>query len=64
MKNRYSHLEEIVQVEYNWRTSMFKKCLPERAFYNNLTANILVSMQTILVKGFVTADYIKSYFKF
>ena len=61
---RYQHLENIVQVQYDWKQNMFKKCLPERAFYNQLTANILLSMQTILVKGFSTADLIKSYFKF
>lgn len=61
---RYSHLEKIIPVEYDWKTNMMKKALPPRAFYNVLTSNIIMSVQLILVKGFETADSIRQYLKF
>lgn len=64
MRKKYSHLENVVQTEYDWASNLMVKSLPDRAFKNPLTSNIIMSMQLILVKGFKTADSIRSYFRF
>ena len=41
-----------------------KRSMPNIAFNNQLTSNILLSMEAILAKGFKTADLIKKYLRF
>jgi hypothetical protein len=62
-KRRYQHLEVNSSHRYDWRNNLMQRALPAKAFANDLTKNVLLSMQAILVKGFETADLIKSYFR-
>lgn len=60
----YKHLNIQQEVNFNWQSSLLQKALPHRAFNNQLTGNIILSAQAILVKGFVTAKAIKTYLSF
>jgi hypothetical protein len=62
-KRDWSHLEKNTKWKYDWKANLFAKALPSRAFSNRLTANVMLTMQAILVQGFSTADSIKSYFR-
>lgn len=63
--NRYTKLHRINSVKaFDWQNNMFRRTLPKRAFHNELTKNILFSMQRILSIGFSSVDNIKKYFKF
>ena len=63
MTVRYRHLFNVKQIDYDWQSNMMRKALPARAFYNDLTSNVILSMQAILVKGFSTVDIIRTYFR-
>lgn len=61
---KYQHLEQNPDWKFDWKSNLFKKTMPAIAFVNELTKNVMLSMEMILVKGFETADSIKTYFKF
>lgn len=63
MKN-YKHLDKKPEIEFDWTASLMQKSLPPRAFANDLTANIVLSVQAILVKGLSSANSIRTYFQF
>jgi hypothetical protein len=64
MKNKFAHLEKRIEKGFDWKSNLLKKTLPKRAWDNRLTANIMLSIERILVNGFSTADKIREYMRF
>lgn len=64
--NKYEHLNKSVggKSAFDWKSKIFKKALPPKAFENSLTSKILLGVEKILVLGFETSASIKSYLKF
>lgn len=61
---KYSHLEKTNNYKFDWKLNLMQKSMPNIAFNNTLTKNIILSMGAILVFGFGAADRIKTYFSF
>lgn len=60
----YKHLDKKPQYKFNWSERLLSKAMPTRAFSNSLTKNMMLSIQSMLVRAFKTADRIKSYKSF
>lgn len=60
--NRYSHLEKIEVVEYDWGNNLLKKSLPIRSFTNRLTSNLLIGCEIMLVKSMKPIDRLKKWY--
>jgi hypothetical protein len=60
----YKHLNKVPQHKFNWQSSMMERAMPTRAFVNELTRNIMLSVQAMLVRAFKEADRIKFYKSF
>lgn len=60
----YKHLNKVKSIRFEYENEMMSRALPQRAFFNTLTSNIMLSMQAILVKAFKATSYITSYKSF
>lgn len=60
--NKYKHLQETHKIEFDWENNLLKKSLPPRAFTNELTSNLILACESILVASMKPIRKLQSFY--
>lgn len=61
-ENKYKHLSNIRETEFNWKDNLLKKSLPPRAFTNDLTSNLILGCEAILVASMKPIEKLHNFY--